>query len=147
MIDWVDVRDYGAVGDGVTDDTAAFLAADAAADGRDDAGVGGHLSDLASNLTINNRIRFEGTVVDARRPAGWSARATSIWTPMPPPSAASWRGSGGRLQALFYFTDHVTLDLSGRRVDLTEPIDVAALCGLTSFSNRRVLTQRPAERA
>jgi hypothetical protein len=41
------------------------------------------------------------------------------------------------LQALFYFTDYVTLDLSGRRVDITDPIDVAALSGQTSFSNRR----------
>ncbi|TAG26700.1 MAG: right-handed parallel beta-helix repeat-containing protein, partial [Rhodobacterales bacterium] len=43
------------------------------------------------------------------------------------------------LQALFFFTDHVTLDLSGRRVDMSEPIDVAALTGLTDFSNRRVI--------
>ena len=35
MMDWVDVRDYGAMGDGVTDDSAAFLLADAAAAGRD----------------------------------------------------------------------------------------------------------------
>ncbi|MCU0856120.1 MAG: right-handed parallel beta-helix repeat-containing protein, partial [Rhodobacteraceae bacterium] len=33
MTDWVDVRDYGALGDGVTDDRAAFAAADAAAAG------------------------------------------------------------------------------------------------------------------
>ncbi|MBC7158231.1 MAG: right-handed parallel beta-helix repeat-containing protein, partial [Rhodobacteraceae bacterium] len=34
MMDWVDVRDYGAIGDGVADDRAAFVAADAAAAGR-----------------------------------------------------------------------------------------------------------------
>jgi hypothetical protein len=34
MIDLVDVRDYGAKGDGSTNDSAAFQAADAAADGR-----------------------------------------------------------------------------------------------------------------
>ena len=33
MMDWVDVVDFGAVGDGVTDDSAAFEAADAAAAG------------------------------------------------------------------------------------------------------------------
>jgi hypothetical protein len=46
------------------------------------------------------------------------------------------------LQALFYFTDHVALDLSGRRVELTQPIDVAALSGLTSFGQRRVLAPK-----
>jgi hypothetical protein len=34
MLNWVDVRDFGAKGDGVTDDSAAFEAADSAADGR-----------------------------------------------------------------------------------------------------------------
>jgi hypothetical protein len=34
MMDWVDVRDFGAAGDGVTDDSAAFEAADDAAAGR-----------------------------------------------------------------------------------------------------------------
>lgn len=43
------------------------------------------------------------------------------------------------MQALFYFSDHVTFDMSGRRVDLTAPVDVAAVSGLTSFANRRVL--------
>ena len=33
MLDWVDVRDFGAVGNGVTDDRGAFIAANAAAGG------------------------------------------------------------------------------------------------------------------
>ena len=33
MMDWVDVRDFGAIGDGITDDGPAFEAADAAAGG------------------------------------------------------------------------------------------------------------------
>jgi hypothetical protein len=43
------------------------------------------------------------------------------------------------LASLFFFTDYFTLDLSGRRVDITDPIDVAALAGVTSFSSRRVV--------
>src|SRR5690606_23367951 len=43
------------------------------------------------------------------------------------------------LQAIFYFSDHISFDLSGRRITLEAPIDVAAAAGLTSFSNRRVL--------
>lgn len=45
------------------------------------------------------------------------------------------------LQALFYFTDHTGLDLGGRQVQLSKPVDVAAVTGITdSFSIRRVLT-------
>ncbi len=55
------------------------------------------------------------------------------------PSGPSWKVSSVGLQALFYFSDHVTFDLSGRRVDLNAPIDVAALAGLDTFTQRRVL--------
>jgi len=61
MMDWVDVVDYGAVGDGVSDDGPAFLAADAAAAGRQvkvPAGVY-YLNDHVSML---NPVRFEGRV-------------------------------------------------------------------------------------
>ena len=43
------------------------------------------------------------------------------------------------LQVLFYFTDHNMLDLGGRRIELTAPIDAATVCGLTSFTQRRVI--------
>ena len=61
MIDLVDVRDYGAIGNGVVNDTAAFLAADAAAAGRTILVSAGTYA-LPGNLTINSRIRFQGTV-------------------------------------------------------------------------------------
>jgi hypothetical protein len=50
MMGWVDVRDYGAVGNGVTDDRAAFLAADTDAAGRDVVVPGGvyYLSDTVT---------------------------------------------------------------------------------------------------
>lgn len=62
IFDAVDVRDFGAVGDGITDDTAAFDAADAAALGRTITVPAGTYR-IAGNLTIENPIRFQGTVV------------------------------------------------------------------------------------
>ena len=61
MLGTVDVRDYGALGDGSSDDLAAFEAADADAAGRTvmvPAGVY-HLGD---SMTFENRVQFEGTV-------------------------------------------------------------------------------------
>ena len=60
MMDWVDVRDFGAVGDGVEDNTSAFIAANAAAAGRGILVPEGmyHLSD---NVTFEYPARFSGT--------------------------------------------------------------------------------------
>ncbi|EEW24591.1 glycosyl hydrolase family 28-related protein [Rhodobacter ferrooxidans] len=138
MLDTVDVRDYGAVGDGVTNDTAAFLATDAAANGRTVLVSAGSYY-LASNVTLNANVRFEGTVV---MPAAARLACTRNFNLDTYTAAFGTELEGFRrgLQVLFYFSDHVTFDLSGRKVDLTGPIDVAALCGLTSFTERRVLT-------
>ena len=59
--DWVDVRDYGALGNGVANDAPAFLAADADANGREILVPSGVFR-LTSDVSINNRIRFEGTL-------------------------------------------------------------------------------------
>ena len=137
MLDMVDVRDYGAIGDGVANDSAAFQAADAAAAGRTILVSAGTYA-LTGNLTINSPIRFQGTVTQPASNRLILTRNFDLETYS--------RAFGGdvdgfkkALQALFYFSDHVTFDMSGRRVDLSEPIDVAAISGLTSFSNRRVL--------
>ncbi|NCO22498.1 MAG: right-handed parallel beta-helix repeat-containing protein, partial [Rhodobacterales bacterium] len=61
MMDWVDVRDYGAMGDGTTDDSAAFAAADAAANGRDVLVPEGNFR-LNSDVTLANTTRFVGSV-------------------------------------------------------------------------------------
>jgi hypothetical protein len=138
MLDIVDVRDFGALGDGVTDDSAAFAAADAAADGRVVLVSAGNYH-LAANVTIESAIRFEGRVT---MPA---ANRLVLMRNYDLDSYAAAFGSDAEgfrrgLQALFYFTDHVTFDLKGRRVDLTGPVDVAAVTGLDSFAQRRLVS-------
>ncbi|MCB6178469.1 right-handed parallel beta-helix repeat-containing protein [Rhodobacter sp. Har01] len=137
LVDVVDVRDYGAVGDGVANDFAAFQAADLAAAGRSILVSSGTYL-IAGNLTVNSPIRFVGTIT---QPAANRLVLTRNFDLDTYSAAYGGDAEGFRraLQALFYFSDHVTFDMSGRRVDLTAPVDVAAISGLTSFSNRRVL--------
>jgi len=137
LMDWVDVRDYGALGNGTTDDTAAFLAADADADGRMILVPSGVFR-LASDVSIMSRIRFEGTLsmpTDRRLTLTRNFDLDTYGQAF----GSEIDGFKRALQALFYFTDHVALDLSGRRVDMTEPIDVAKVAALTSFVSRRVV--------
>ena len=137
IMDWVDVRDYGALGNGSTNDSPAFLAADADAQGREILVPSGVFR-LTSDVSINNRIRFEGTL---SMPANRKLTLTRNFDLDSYGQAFGTEIEGFKraLQALFFFTDHVTLDLSGRRVDMSEPIDVAALTGLSSFNGRRVV--------
>jgi hypothetical protein len=137
LMDWVDVRDYGALGNGSTNDSAAFLAADAGAAGRMILVPSGVFR-LTSDVTINSRIRFEGTVSMPSNRRLTLTRNFDLDT-YGQAFGSEIEGFKRALQALFYFTDHVTLDLSGRRVDMSEPIDVAALAGLDNFSTRRVV--------
>ena len=138
LMDWVDVRDYGAIGNGVANDTAAFVAADLAAAGRSVLVSAGTYF-LAGTITFENAVRFEGTVAMAAASRLICRRNYNLDT-----YAAAFgsvlEGFRRALQSLFYFNDHVSLDLSGRKISLTAPIDVAALAGLTSFGERRVLT-------
>ena len=138
MFDWVDVRDYGAIGDGVTDDRAAFDAADTAASGKRVIVPPGSYY-IASHLTFENPVQFEGTLI---MPASQRLSCTRNFNLDTYAAAFGGELAGFKkaLQALFYFTDHVALDLSGRRVELTEPIDIAALAGLSTFAQRRVLS-------
>lgn len=138
MLDWVDVRDYGAVGDGVTDDRAAFVAADNAANG-------GHIVvpegtyRIATSIAIRAPIRFRGTLVMPRA-ARLALHASFDFPTYADAFGNETEGLKRALQALFGYVDHSTLDLCGRSVQLTEPLDMAAIMpGLTSFSNRRVI--------
>jgi hypothetical protein len=140
MMDWLDVRDYGATGDGVTNDRNAFLAANAAALASGSSVlVPAGTYFLSDNTTFDVPVRFEGTVT---MPAD---RRLALTRNFDLPSYAKAFGDEAlglrkALQALFSFTDHVTLDLKGRRIELSEPIDVQAVAGsVSSFQVRRVL--------
>ncbi|MFN0116563.1 MAG: glycosyl hydrolase family 28-related protein [Paracoccaceae bacterium] len=140
MMDWEDVRDYGAKGDGVTDDSAAFVAADSAAlaAGRSllvSAGV----YFLNADVTIGSPVRFEGTVTMpvARRLA--LAQNFDLQT-YAKAFGSEEVGFRKAFQALLNFTDHNELDLNGRRIAVTAPIDMqAAVANKTTFSVRRVI--------
>ena len=61
VVSTVDVRDYGAIGNGTTDDTAAFEAANAAANGRTVL-IPSVVFRLNGDVTFDNETKFEGTV-------------------------------------------------------------------------------------
>ncbi|MFN4101788.1 MAG: glycosyl hydrolase family 28-related protein, partial [Pararhodobacter sp.] len=138
LLDWVDVRDFGAVGDGVTNDRAAFLAADQAANGGAVVVPEGDFF-VSGDLSINSPIRFKGRLIT---PA--ATRVAFLQSFDFPTYADAFKdetlGMKKALQALMGYTDHIALDLRGRRVDLDEPLvltDIAPT--LEGFSNRRVI--------
>ena len=138
LLDWVDVRDYGARGDGVTDDRQAFIAADRAARGGSILVPRGSFR-INSDLSISSPIRFQGRLI-----APAAARIVFLQSFDFPTYADAFAddtlGFKKALQALFGYTDHVSLDLCGRRVALTEPIRIDAIApALTGWSNRRVI--------
>ena len=138
MMDWVDVRDYGAVGDGVTDDSAAFEAADVAANGRTVL-VSAGTYHIGSNLTIDSPVRFEGrlTMPDNVRLALVRNFNLNTYIDAFGDEALAFRKA---FQALLNYSDHEELDLGGRRIDLDGPIDMqAAVSNQTSFLIRRVI--------
>ncbi len=138
MLDWVDVKDFGALGDGVSDDSAAFEAADAAAAGRDVLVPAGTYF-LGDHVTFENRVRFEGTLVmpdDKRLLLTRNFELDQYVDAFGDEKLALKKA----LQALFNYTDHDALDLSGRRIQLDGPIDVqAAVANKTTFEVRRTI--------
>ena len=138
MIDWVDVRDYGAVGDGVADDRAAFLRADAAAAGGQVLVPAGTYR-INGDLTMNEPVRFVGTL-RMPRTARLSLRRNFDFPSYADAFGDETEGMKKALQALLDYCDHNILDLCGRKVDLTEPLVIGDLApGVTAFSSRRVV--------
>ncbi|MHA6347480.1 glycosyl hydrolase family 28-related protein [Roseivivax sp. CAU 1761] len=138
MLAMVDVRDFGAVGDGSSDDSGAFEAADAAAGGRTVLVSAGTYR-LESSVTFDSHVRFEGTVTMP------DAAILSLTKDFHLPAYIDAFGDEElalkkALQSLFNNSDHESLDMAGRRVNVTAPIDVhAAVANRESFAQRRVL--------
>lgn len=138
MLDIVDVRDFGAVGNGTTDDRDAIAAADQAAEGRTVVIPDGTFK-VDSSLTISNKVRFEGTL---SMPA--SARLILIRNFDLPTYIDAFGDEvlafKKGFQALMNFADHDGFDLGGRRIEVTEPIDMQdALNDADYFLIRRVI--------
>ncbi|NNE80044.1 MAG: right-handed parallel beta-helix repeat-containing protein [Silicimonas sp.] len=137
MMDWVDVRDYGAIGDGVADNTAAFLAANAAALGRGILVPEG-VYHLADNVTLEYPARFTGSVTVPDDKHLILRRNFDL-----PTYAAAFGdeelGFRKGVQALLVFADHESFDLGGRRLEVTGPIDMADAAGQSTFEIRRVI--------
>ena len=137
-LDWVDVRDYGAIGDGMADDAAAFLAADAAADGRSILVPDGTYF-LGSDVTLNHKVRFDGTVTMP------TANRLALVKSYDLPTYID--AFGDELEAfkravavLFNVSDHDSLDMGGRQLDIDEPIDMqAAVANKDTYNIRRVI--------
>ncbi|GAB4269592.1 MAG: glycosyl hydrolase family 28-related protein [Pararhodobacter sp.] len=139
MMDWIDVKDYGAIGDGVTDDHAAFVSAAAAALAQKRSLlVSEGVYYLSQTLTVEVPVRFVGRLAmpDAAR-----LQLTRNFDFPTYAAAFASEGLGLRkgLQALFHYTDHDTFDLCGRRILLDAPIDLAETTGLDYYAIRRVL--------
>ncbi len=139
MLGVVDVRDYGAVGDGTTDNHAAFEAADADADGRDVLVPEG-VYFLGDSVTMDSRMRFIGTVTMP------DDKYLTLEQNFNLPDYIDAFGDGAlafrkAFQSMYKGPSHVELDMAGCKVDVREPIDMqAAVPDIVEFSQRRVIS-------
>lgn len=138
MLSLVDVRDYGAVGDGVTDNAAAFTAADADADGRRVLVPAGEYF-LGDSVTMRSDVLFEGTVA---MPVDKMLLLTRTFN-LPLYVAAfgdEELAFKKAFQALLNNADHESLDMGGLKVTVTAPIDMqAAVPNKDGYATRRVI--------
>jgi hypothetical protein len=135
---YVDVRDYGAVGDGITDCADAFEAADDAANGKRIFVPEGEYF-LGSDVSLLNETQFEGTLTMADETIFILRRNFHL---------NSYIDAFGdeviafkkAFQALMNYSDHDALDLCGRRIEVTEPLDLQGIVGnKTVLAVRRIL--------
>jgi hypothetical protein len=134
----VDVRDYGAVGDGVTDDSAAFDRAAADANGRTVLVPSGVFR-LNGDVTFDTPVHFEGTVSMPTDKILFLRRNfdyPSYLEAFEDEELAFKKG----FQALLNNSDHESFDLGGRKVSVTSQIDMqAAVPNRDTYATRRVI--------
>lgn len=138
LIGAVDVRDFGAVGDGTTNDHDAFEAADDAANGREILVPEGTYF-LNNSITLQNPVRFVGTlsVPDAVRITLLKSFDLPTYIDAFGDEVLAFKKA---FQSLLNFNDHEGLDMGGRRIELDGPIDMqAAVNNKTAFNSRRVI--------
>lgn len=146
MLDSVDVRDYGAIGDGVTDCAAAFEAADSAASGKR-VFIPEGVFHLNGDVTFQSPVQFAGTVTMPADKKLIFQRNFDYATYLDAfgDEELAFRKAW---QALLNYTDHESLDLGGRRIALSGPIDMQAAEGSkTSFAVRRIVRNGALEAA
>jgi hypothetical protein len=137
LLKHVDVRDYGALGDGTTDDRSAFVAADKAAAGREILVPSGSYF-IGSSLTLHAPVSFEGTLSMAEK----SVLSLTKQFDLPTYIRAFGEEELGfvkAFQSLLSDSDHESLDMAGRKVTINGPLDMARLSGRTRFAQRRVV--------
>ncbi len=137
-MDTVDVRDYGAVGDGTTDNYNAFVAADQAAAGRSILVPTGRFY-ISQGISIGSRIRFQGTI-EMPDAAPLTLTRNYDFATYVDAFASEEVAFKKAFQALLNNADHESLDLGGRTISVTEPIDLQAAVGnKNEFAIRRVI--------
>ncbi|WP_299367683.1 glycosyl hydrolase family 28-related protein [uncultured Tateyamaria sp.] len=146
LVSLVDVRDFGAVGDGVTDDSDAFDAAIAAANGRTVLVPEGTFR-LEKDVAFEEQVKFEGTLsmpVDKMLLLRKSYDLPTYIEAFKDEELAFKKA----FQALLNSSDHESLDLGGRRVRITAPLDMqAAVPNRDQFNTRRVIRNGQLEAA
>jgi len=138
MINVMDLRDYGALGDGQTDNYNAFVATDQAANGRQLLVPEG-LYNIGRGLSLSAPMQIQGRLVmpdDAPLVLSKSYNLSTYIDAFKSEELAFKKA----FQALLNSGDHGSLDLSGRTIAVTAPIDMqAAVSNRSEYAQRRVI--------
>ena len=138
MINVMDLRDYGALGDGQTDNYNAFVATDQATNGRQLLVPEG-LYNIGRGLSLSAPVQIQGRLVmpdDAPLVLSKSYNLSTYIDAFKSEELAFKKA----FQALLNSGDHDSLDLSGRTITVTAPIDMqAAVSNRSEYAQRRVI--------